>query len=80
MGVERRAMIYWEIIADRLKARGWSFGYCTVVDNCGQSLYVVDAQRREDRRYVMQSDEMLTAFLELERIDRRSESETDEPD
>src|SRR5437763_15747403 len=61
-------MNYWEIIADRLKARGWSFGYCTAVSNCGQRLNIVDAQRYEGSRYIFRCDEMLTAFLELERL------------
>jgi len=69
---------YWEIIADRLKAHGWSFGYCTAVNNCGQRLHIVDAQRHEGSRYIFRCDEMLTAFLELERIDRPSEFGADE--
>jgi hypothetical protein len=28
--------------------------------------WIVDAHRRDGRRYIVQSDELLTAFLELE--------------
>ena len=29
------AMKYWEIIADNLKKRGWSYGYVSAVDSSG---------------------------------------------
>jgi len=47
-------MKYWEVTADKLSAAGWSWGYCSV-----------DAHR-EGRRYIVHSDELLSAFLELE--------------
>jgi hypothetical protein len=61
-------MKYWEIIAERLASRGWSYGYCTVVNQRGQRIYVVSAHRDDGKRYVLHSDEILTAFLELERF------------
>jgi hypothetical protein len=39
---------YWEIIADRLSAAGWSWGYCSAVTREG----IVDAYR-EGRRYIV---------------------------
>jgi hypothetical protein len=57
-------MKYWEVIADKLHAAGWSWGYCSAVTRNGRR-WIVDAHR-EDRRYIVQSDELLTAFLELE--------------
>jgi len=33
---------YWEIIADRLSAAGWSWGYCRVVTRLGWR-WIVDA-------------------------------------
>jgi len=44
-------MKYWEVTADKLSAAGWSWGYCSV---------------GEGRRYIVHSDELLSAFLELE--------------
>jgi hypothetical protein len=38
--------------------------YCNAVTNDGWR-WIVDAHR-DDRRYIIQSDELLTAFLELE--------------
>ena len=65
-------MTYWEIIADRLSAQGWSWGMTTAIDaQAGNLLFVVDAHRSDTRgRFVVQSDELLTAFLELEQVTR----------
>ncbi len=59
-------MKYWEIIADNLSKSGWSWGYASVINLAGQTVFIVDAQG-DNRKYVVQSDEMLSAFLELER-------------
>ena len=34
----------------------------------GERLWIVDAHRDDGKRFVVHADEMLTAFLELERI------------
>jgi hypothetical protein len=56
-------MKYWEMVADKLSAAGFSWGYCSAVtrDLC---VLIVDAHR-EGRRYFVHSDELLSAFLEL---------------
>ena len=59
-----RPMKYWEIVADKLSAAGWSWGYCSAVTRDGWR-WIVDA-RRNGRRYVVESEELLSAFLELE--------------
>jgi hypothetical protein len=51
---------YWEIIADKLS--GW--GYWRAVTRDGWR-WIVDAHR-EGRGYIVQSYELLSAFLELE--------------
>jgi hypothetical protein len=56
---------YWEIIADKIAASGWTWGYCTVATASG-SRYIVDVHRGDGRRFIVESDELLTAFLELE--------------
>ena len=58
-------MRYWETIADKLSAAGWTWGYCSSVTRDGWR-WVVDAYRSDGRRYIVESDELLTAFLELE--------------
>jgi hypothetical protein len=61
-------MKYWEIIADKLSAAGWSWGMTTAIDARAGKLFAVDAHRSDSRsRFVVRSDELLTAFLELER-------------
>ena len=61
-------MKYWEIIADNLSKAGWSLGWVSAVDSEGRTLWIVDAHRDNGKRFVVRSDELLSAFLELERI------------
>jgi hypothetical protein len=56
------------IIADNLSASGWSWGCVATVDSEGRTLWIVDAHRDDGKRFVVRSDELLTTFLELERI------------
>ena len=58
----------WEIIADKLSTSGWSLGWVSDVDSEGRTIWIVDAHRDNGKRFVVRSDEMLTAFLDLERI------------
>jgi hypothetical protein len=58
-------MKYWEISADKLRAAGWSWGYCSAVTPDGWR-WIVDAHSGDGRRYIVDSDELLSAFLELE--------------
>ena len=57
----------WEIIADRLHDAGWSVGWVSAIDSEGQTIWIVDAHRGDGRRFIVRADEMLTAFVELER-------------
>jgi hypothetical protein len=40
------------------------------VDSEGRTLWIVDAHRDDGKRFVVRSDELLTAFLELEKVTR----------
>ena len=60
-------MKYWEMITDKLSAAGWSWGYCSAVTRDGWR-WIADAHRNDGRRYIVESDELLSAFLELERV------------
>jgi hypothetical protein len=51
--------------ADKPSAAGWSWRYCSAVTRDGWR-WIVDAHSGDGRRYIVQSDELLTAFLELE--------------
>ena len=66
--IEIEAIEYWEIIADKLSKAGWSWGWVSAVDFEGRTFWIVDAHRDNGKRFVIRSDEMLSAFLELERI------------
>ena len=57
---------YWEIIADNLSKRGWSWGCVVAVDSYGKTIFVADAHR-DGKRFMVRADEELTAFVELER-------------
>jgi hypothetical protein len=57
---------YWEIIHCNLKKRGWSLGYVSAVDSQGRTIWIVDAHRGDGRRFIVHSDEKLSAFVELE--------------
>jgi hypothetical protein len=59
-------MKYWEVIACNLKKRGWSLGYVSALDSCGRTIWIVDAHRGDDQRFIVRADEKLTAFLALE--------------
>src|SRR5438105_10876746 len=59
------SMKYWEIVADKLSAAGFSWGYCSAVTPNGWR-WIVDAYSGDGRRYVVHSDELLTAFFHLE--------------
>ena len=57
----------WEIIADNLSETGWSWGCVSALDSHGQTIWIADAHRGDGRRFIVHSDEILTAFVELER-------------
>jgi hypothetical protein len=56
----------WEIIADNLSKAGWSWGCVSALDLEGRTIWIVDAHGY-GKRFIVRADEMLTAFLELER-------------
>ena len=60
-------MKYWEIIADNLKKAGWSLGWASALDVQGRTIWIADAHGY-GKRFIVRADEMLTAFLELQRV------------
>ena len=57
---------YRETIADNLSKAGWSYGNVSAVDSQGRTIWIVDAHGY-GKRFIVRSDEKLTAFLELQR-------------
>jgi hypothetical protein len=56
-----------ETIADRLSKAGWSLGWISALDVQGRTIWIVEAQRNDGRRFIVHAEEKLTAFLELQR-------------
>jgi hypothetical protein len=59
---------YWEIIADNLSKAGWSWGYVSAVDCEGRTIWIADAHRDNGKRFVVRSDELLTAHRRSEGV------------
>jgi hypothetical protein len=49
----------------KLSAAGYSWGYCHAVTRYAWR-FIVDAHCHDGRRFIVESDELLSAFLELE--------------
>jgi hypothetical protein len=49
---------------------GWSLGRVSALDREGRTIWIVDAHRDDGKRFVVHSDEKLTAFIELEAATR----------
>jgi hypothetical protein len=45
---------------------GWSWGCVSSVDSRGRTIFVADAHRDGNQRFIVRVDEKLTAFMELE--------------
>jgi hypothetical protein len=42
-------------------------GWVSAIDSQGRTIWIVDAHRDDGRRFIVRADEILTAFVELER-------------
>ena len=55
------------MIADNLHDGGWSLGWVSALDLEGRTIWIVHAHRSYGRRFIVRADEILSAFVELER-------------
>jgi hypothetical protein len=46
--------------------------HISAVNSEGRTIWIVDAHRDDGKRFVVRSDEKLTAFIELESVTRES--------
>ena len=46
---------------------GWRLAAVSAIDAKGRTIWIADAHRGDGQRFVVHADEILTAFLELER-------------
>ena len=56
----------WEIIADDLHYAGWRLGWVSAIDSEERTIWIADAHGY-GKRFIVRADEMLTAFVELQR-------------
>ena len=56
----------WERVADNVHKAGWSLGWVSALDTEGRTMWIVDAHGY-GKRFIVRTDEMLTAFVELQR-------------
>ena len=62
------SMKYWEIIAENLSQAGLSWGCSSQIDSTGRIIFTADAYSKGGRlRFIVLSDDRLSAFMELER-------------
>ena len=57
------------IIADNVSKAGWSLGWVSAIDVQERTIWIADAHGY-GKRFIVRADELLTAFLELERAIR----------
>jgi hypothetical protein len=56
----------WKIIIETLRNAGWNCGSMTTTDGKGRSILVVAAEREDAGRFIVNSDQQMPAFLELQ--------------
>ena len=61
-----RRVKQWEIIPDNLSKAGWSLGWVSALDVDGRTIWIVNAHGY-GKRFIARADELLTAFVELQR-------------
>jgi hypothetical protein len=42
-------------------------GWVSAIDSQGRTIWIVDAHRDDGRRFIVRAEEILTAFIELQR-------------
>jgi hypothetical protein len=65
---------YWEIILKNPRNAGWNCGSMTTTDGKGRLILVVAAERSDAGRFIVEADQELPAFLELESAIKTAES------
>jgi hypothetical protein len=67
---------YLQIIADNLRKADWRCGCISTTDEEGRQFWVVAAEREDARRFIVQADDNLSAFLELDSAIRKNSVDT----
>jgi hypothetical protein len=69
-----RRVKYWEIKSLQSQRNGWSWGCIPAIDSNGQTIWIADAHRDDEKPFVVRADEKLSVFLELESAIQAAES------
>ena len=54
-------------MADNFSKPGWSWSCVSALDSQGRTIWIVDAHRDDGKRFIVHADEILSAFVALER-------------
>jgi hypothetical protein len=57
---------YWEIIIGNLRNAGWNCGSLSTTNGKDRPIWVVAAKRSDVGRFIVEADQELPGFLELE--------------
>ena len=60
------ALKYWESVVQKITKAGFSLGWVSAIDFEGRTTWIVDAHGY-GKRFIIRAEELLTAFVELER-------------
>ncbi|HEY2569274.1 MAG TPA: hypothetical protein VGI25_08140 [Candidatus Udaeobacter sp.] len=63
-------MRHWQAVAEELSRAGFSWGCASEIDPAGRVIFTAEAYSHDGRRFIVLSDQKLTAFLELESATR----------
>jgi hypothetical protein len=50
-------MKYWEIIVNKIIKAGFSVGWVSAFDDDGRTVWIVDAHRDDEKRFIVRADE-----------------------
>jgi hypothetical protein len=53
-------------VVSLLSKAGWSLGCVSAIDSNGRTIWIADARRDRNHRFIVRADEKLAAFVELE--------------
>jgi len=59
---------YYEMIADKIAAAGWTYGYYQACDKRGLKVWIAEAHKDDEHKYIAKAETLLTAFIELEKL------------
>ena len=65
-----RDVRHWQAVAGELSRAGLSWGCESEIDQAGRVIFTAEAYSHDGRRFIVLSDQKLTAFLELESATR----------